>query len=173
LQKNLGVDSTGRPMSFVPSIIALSAMAAVALVITLARGGINADPAALRSAVRTAVLAIACQVLHFAEEAGGGLNRRLPEFFGLDPVAMNSFVGVNLVALAVWVLSVVALRGRISAALFPLWFLAVASVSNALLHPALAVAARGYFPGVLTAPVVGVAGAFLLRGLGRITGDSK
>ena len=160
-------------MSFVPSIIALSAMAAVALVITLARGGINADPAALRSAVRIAVLAIACQVLHFAEEAGGELNRRFPEFFGLDPVAMDSFVGVNLVALAVWVLSVVALRGRVSAALFPLWFLAVASVSNALLHPALAIATRGYFPGVLTSPAVGLAGLFLLRGLARITGDSK
>ena len=53
-------------MSFVPSIIALSAMAAVALVITVARGGINTDPAALRSAARMAVLAIACQGLHFA-----------------------------------------------------------------------------------------------------------
>jgi hypothetical protein len=160
-------------MSFVPSIVALSAMAAVALVITLAHGGIKADPAALRSAVRTALLAIVCQVLHFAEEAGGELNRRFPELFGLDPVAMDSFVGVNLVALAVWVLSVAALRSRISAALFPLWFLAVASVSNALLHPALAIAARGYFPGVLTAPVVGVAGVFLFRRLARITGDSK
>jgi len=54
-------------------------------------------------------------------------------------------------------------------ALFPLWFLAAASVSNALLHPALAIATGGYFPGVLTSPVVGVAGLFLLRGLARIT----
>ena len=66
-------------------------------------------------------------------------------------------------------LSVPALMARISAALFPLWFLAVASVSNALLHPALAIATGGYFPGVLTSPVVGTAGFFLLRGLIRIT----
>ncbi len=156
-------------MSFVPSIIALSAMAAVALMVTIARGGINADQAALRSAVRMAILAIVCQILHFAEEAGGELNRRFPEFFGLDPVAMDAFVSVNLVALAVWALSVPALLARVSAALFPLWFLAVASVSNALLHPALAIATGGYFPGVLTSPVVGVAGLFLLRGLARIT----
>ena len=157
-------------MSFVPSIIALSAMALVALVITVVRGAINAEAAALRSAVRMAILAIVCQGLHFAEEAGGGLNLRLPEFFGLEPIAMDSFVSVNLVALAVWVLCVPALTARVSAALFPLWFLAVASVSNALLHPALAIAAGGYFPGVLTSPVVGVAGLFLLRGLARITG---
>lgn len=157
-------------MSFVPSIIALSAMAAVALAITVARGGINADPPALRSVARMAILAIVCQILHFAEEVGGGLNRRLPEFFGLDTVTMESFVGVNLVALAIWMLSVPALMARISAALFPLWFLAVASVSNALLHPALAMATGGYFPGVLTSPVVGVAGLFLLGGLARITG---
>ena len=63
-------------MSFVPSIIALSTMAVVALVITVARGGINADPAALRSAARTAIFAILCQILHFAEEAGCCQSRR-------------------------------------------------------------------------------------------------
>lgn len=157
-------------MSFVPSIIALSAMAAVALVITLVRGGINADPTSLRRAVRLATLAIACQVLHFAEEVGGELNLHLPGVFGLDPMTMASFVSVNVVALAVWVLSVFALRARVSAALLPLWFLAVASVSNGLFHPALAIATGGYFPGVLTSPVVGVAGLFLLGGLARITG---
>lgn len=82
---------------------------------------------------------------------------------------MNTFVSVNLVALAIWVLAVPVLMARSSAALFPLWFLAVASVSNAVLHPALAIADGGYFPGVLTSPVVGVAGLFLLRGLARIT----
>lgn len=156
-------------MSLVPSIIALSAMAAVALVVTVARGGINAEPAALGSAVRMAMLAIACQGLHFAEEAGGELNRRLPELFRLDPITMGTFASINLVAIAVWMLCVPALAARVSAALFPLWFLAVASVLNALLHPALAIAEGGYFPGVFTSPVVGVAGIFLLRALARIT----
>lgn len=160
-------------MSFVPSIIALSAMAAVALAITVVRGGIHGDSAALRSAVRLAILGVVCQTAHFAEEAATGLNRRFPELFGLAPVSMESFVTVNVVALAVWVLSVPALRGRLSGALFPLWFLAVASVSNAFLHPALAVATGGYFPGLVSSPVVGVAGFFLLRGLARITGAPR
>lgn len=156
-------------MSLFPSIIALSTMAVVALVITVARGGINADSAALHSAARMAILAIVCQVLHFAEEVGGELNHRLPEYFGFDPIAMETFLGINVVALMVWALSVPALMARVSAALFPLWFLAVASVSNALLHPALAIAISGYFPGVLTSPLMGAAGLLLMRGLARIT----
>lgn len=156
-------------MGFVPSVIALCAMAAVALVVTIVRGGLDADSAALGGAVRVAILTIACQVLHFAEETRGELNRRLPELFELEPVAMSSFVSLNLVAIAVFLLSVAALRAGVSAALFPLWFLAVASVFNALLHPALAFAAGGYFPGLFTSVVVGVAGLLLLRGLARIT----
>jgi hypothetical protein len=156
-------------MSFVPSIIALSAMAAAALFVTIVRGGIHADSRALRSAVGLSILGIVCQIGHFAEEAATGLNRRFPEFFGLDPVAMESFVTVNVVALAIWTLSVLALAGGSSAGLFPLWFLGVASLSNAFLHPALSVATGGYFPGLITSPIVGAAGFFLLRGLARIT----
>jgi len=159
-------------MSFVPSLVALSAMAAVALWITIARGGIRADADALSSAVRLATLAVAGQIAHFGEEAAGGLNRRLPELFGLEPVSMDAFVSVNLVALGIWALSVVALAGRspvARVALFPLWFLGVASVSNAVLHPALALAAGGAFPGLWTSPVVGVTGVLLLRALARIT----
>lgn len=157
-------------MSFVPSIVALSAMAAVALFVTVVRGGIHADEVELRSAVRASVLAILCQTAHFAEEVATGLNRRFPAVFGLPPVSIDAFVSVNVVALAVWVLCLPALAGRSSGALFPLWFLAVASLSNAVLHPALSAVTGGYFPGLFTSPLVGVAGYFLLRGLARITG---
>lgn len=156
-------------MSFLPSIVALSAMGVVALWITATRGGIRPGP--VSGAVGAAAVAIVLQTAHFAEEATQGLNRRLPELFGLAPVSLESFVTVNVVALAIWVLSTAALAGRSSAALFPLWFLAVASVSNAVLHPALALAAGGYFPGLVTSPIVGIAGLFLLRSLARITGS--
>lgn len=76
---------------------------------------------------------------------------------------------INAVALAIWVIAVVALALRSSAALFPLWFLGIASMSNALLHSALSVAAGGCFPGLVTSPIVGVSGFFLFRHLTRIT----
>ena len=98
-----------------------------------------------------------------------GLNRRFPECFGLAPVPMESFVAINLVALSIWLLSVFALAMGASVALFPLWFLGVASVANAFLHPALALASGGYFPGLFTSPVVGGSGVLLLSRLSRIT----
>lgn len=156
-------------MSFFPSIVALSSMAVVAMCLTIVRGGIRADATTLRHAAYIALLATGLQVGHFLEEAGMGLNRRFPEFFGLAPVPMESFVSINLVAIAIWVIAVFALSQGASVALFPLWFLGVACVSNAFLHPALAIASGGYFPGLFTSPVVGVAGVLLLRRLIRIT----
>ena len=145
-------------------------MAAVAVYLTIARGGIRADATALRHAAYVALLATVLQVGHFLEEAGMGLNRRFPEFFGLAPVSMESFVTVNVVALAIWVISVIALSQGASLALFPLWFLGVACVANAVLHPGLSLVSGGYFPGLFTSPLVGGAGVLLLRRLVSMTG---
>ena len=76
-------------MSFLPSIVALSMMAAVAVYLTITRGGIRADATALRHGAYVALLATVLQVGHVLEEAGMGLNRRFPEFFGLAPVPME------------------------------------------------------------------------------------
>lgn len=156
-------------MSYLPSIVALSAMAVVALGIAIARGGIRAEGPALRRAVVVAILAILAQIAHFGEELAMDLSRALPGFFGLQPMPDSVFVAINLVALAVWALCIPVLAARHWAALFPLWFLAVASVANAVLHPLLALAVGGYFPGVWTAPLVGLAGVLLLRSLSGAT----
>jgi len=44
---------------------------------------------------------------------------------------------------------------------FPIWCFAIAAIVNGIAHPLLAVAARGYFPGLITSPVVGVVGVLL------------
>ena len=58
---------------------------------------------------------------------------------------------------------------RRQVALFPLWFLGIASVANGLIHPLLALNAGGYFPGLVTSPLVGAVGALLLARLSRVT----
>lgn len=58
------------------------------------------------------------------------------------------------------------------AALFPLWFLGIAGVANGVAHPALSIRTGGYFPGLVTAPLVGIAGALLIRRLLAVTGDT-
>ena len=88
---------------------------------------------------------------------------------GLSPWSPRFFVSFNLFWIALWALSLWALSARKRAALFPLWFLGIASVANGVFHPALAFRAGGYFPGLLTSTFVGVAGGWLLRCLFLLT----
>ncbi len=57
-------------------------------------------------------------------------------------------------------------------AFFPVWFFAIAAIVNGVAHPLPAVAARGYFPGLITSPVVGVVGVLLWLRLVAVTRSS-
>lgn len=150
----------------------LSVAAVIALLLTLARDGVVASPVQLRAAVRIAVAAILVQTAHFAEELATGFQQRFPELLGLTPWSLRFFVTFNLIWLGAWVLSVFGLAARRRVALFPLWFLGLGCVANGIAHPLFALRTGGYFPGLVTSPVVGVAGVLLLRRLSRVTGDS-
>jgi uncharacterized protein with HXXEE motif len=147
----------------------LSVAAVIALILTLARDGIGASQTRLRSAVRLAIAAILVQSAHFAEELATGFHQRFPELLGLAPWSVRFFVSFNLIWLAAWVLGVFGLAARWRVALFPLWFLGLGCVVNGIAHPLFSLRTGGYFPGLVTSPLVGVAGVLLLRGLSRVT----
>jgi len=48
---------------------------------------------------------------------------------------------------------------------FALWFLAIASMANGIVHPLFAFAIGDYFPGLWTSPFVGILGVVLFRTL--------
>ena len=114
-------------------------------------------------------LAILTQCVHFLEEFRSHFFIRFPEAFGLQPVTETVFVSFNLTWLAIWVIALLAVRGGLVIAVCPLWFLGLAMVLNLLAHPILALRSGGYFPGLLTAPLVGVFGVLLIRELVRAT----
>lgn len=147
----------------------LSVAAVIALLLTLFRGGVEASGRELRTAICLASITTLIQAGHFAEEWATGFHRRFPELLSLSPWSTEFFVSFNLVWLVVWGLSLWGLSARRRIALFPLWFLGIAGVVNGLAHPALSLRAGGYFPGLATSPLVGVAGIVLLRQLGMIT----
>ena len=151
----------------------LSVAAVIALLLTLARGGVEADPARLRSTVRVAVGAILCQSAHFSEELATGFHQRFPELLGLAPWSLRFFVPFNLIWLALWTLSVFGLAARRRVALFPLWFLGLGCVANGTAHPLFSLRTGGYFPGLVTSPCVGIAGVLLLQRLARVTGTAS
>jgi hypothetical protein len=61
------------------------------------------------------------------------------------------------------------LRSGVRLLMFPLWFLAIAMMVNGVAHPLLGLDARGYFPGLATAPALGVVGAMLWMRLLSLT----
>jgi hypothetical protein len=147
----------------------LWAAAVVALYLTLARPAIDVSGMRLRAAVRLAIIAVLAQAAHFAEELATGFHQRFPELLGLTPWPVGFFVSFNLFWLVIWGLSIRGLTERCWCALFPLWFLAIASVANGLAHPLLSLRDDGYFPGLVSSPFVGIAGILLLRCLFQLT----
>ncbi len=109
-----------------------------------------------------ALLAVAVQCLHFVEEFVTGFYVHYPRLLGLDPWTPSFFVAFNLGWIAIWCLAVAGLQREMRVALVPIWFLALASVVNAVAHPGMAVAVEGYFPGLWTSPVCGVVGVVLV-----------
>ncbi len=156
-------------LRFLPSAVVLGAAAMVALFLTLTRGWAAECGRYVRGAVQVALVATLFQAVHFTEELATGFHQRLPALFGLGPISVPVFVAFNVGWLVVWGLSVWGLAGRYRLALFPLWFLAIGSITNGVAHPLLSVWAGGYFPGVLTSPVVGVLGIVLLKRLRMVT----
>ena len=105
---------------------------------------------------------LALQVLHFSEEYLHGFHRRFPELLGLAAWPEAFFVTFNVTWLALWSAAIAGLDRFPRAALLALWFLGIAAAGNGLAHPALALAAAGYFPGLWSSAFVGIAGLLLV-----------
>ncbi len=118
---------------------------------------------------RIATIAIVAQAGHFGEEYLQQFYVRFPVQLGLAPWSEAFFVSFNIVWLAAWVLAIASLINFPRPAAFPLWFLAIASVANGVVHPLLSLAVGGYFPGLWSSPVVGILGVVLVSALASAT----
>lgn len=151
--------------SILVGTIPIDVMTGVAVWLTVSRGARSAG----RGTVVLAGLAIGVQGVHFLEEYFTGFYVRYPELLGLSPWPAEFFVGFNVAWIAVWCATLPGVRVGCRAAYFPVWLLAVAGIVNGVAHPLLAVAVGGYFPGLVTSPVIGVLGLLLFVRLGRDT----
>jgi hypothetical protein len=155
--------------SILPSAAILGLFALVAGALSLARAPAEEDGPRTRDAVRASAAAVVAQGAHFAEELVTGFPERFPALFGLGPMPLWFFVSFNVAWLVVWSLCARGLAGGGRAVLFPLWFLGIGCVGNGVAHPSFSVLAGGYFPGLVTSPVVAFLGVALLRSLARVT----
>jgi len=144
--------------SILTGTAALTVGAVVSLVLTILR---QPQRVGREQTVRVFLLGLAVQSLHFMEEFVTHFEDRFPALLGLSAWSENFFVAFNLIWMSVWILSAVGLQRGNRMALFPVWFFAIACVANGVAHPVLAVAAHGYFPGLITSPLLGVLGVLL------------
>ena len=158
-------------LSVLPSVAILGLVAIVAALLAQRRV-LPVDAAKERiSASKVLGIATAIQSAHFVEELVTGFHARFPALVGLDPMPLSFFVSFNLVWIAIWVISIPFLRLGRKPALFAAWFLAIAGALNGVAHPMMAIASGGYFPGLFTSPIIGVAGVILWQRLKKATSE--
>ena len=146
---------------------ALWVAACVALWLTGSRSLKAAD--AGREVLSPFVIGLVLQTAHFLEENSTGFRELFPARLGLAPWPSAFFLTFNLAWLAIWIVSAFGLRSGSRAALFPAWFFALAAMANGIAHPVLAWQTGGYFPGLYTSPLLGIAGVWLFTKLIGVT----
>jgi len=147
--------------SFLPSLAVLGPAAIAALVLAVRRRSPPERASERAVAARVLALCVAVQILHFTEESLGGFPERLGDALGLPGMPPSFFFGFNLAWIGIWVASVRGVRSGRTEAFFAAWFLAIAGMVNGVAHPLLAVAAGGYFPGLLSSPIIAAVSAWL------------
>ena len=134
---------------------------AVAALLTLLRGPLDVSAFQRERLERSFLAGLAVQCLHFGEEFLAGFHQRFPPLFGLAAWSPGFFVAFNLFWIAVWLLSLAALRQGRRLALWPISFYVLAMLLNGVAHPVLAAMEGGYFPGLLTAPLAAAMGVWV------------
>jgi hypothetical protein len=143
--------------------------AAGATWLTFGRRIKDKSPAPRDRTVALFMIGLAAQCLHFAEEFYTRFEDRFPALLNLSPWPPNFFVLFNMSWLSLWILSAIGLRNEWRIALLPVWLFALSSILNGIGHPLLSIIGHGYFPGLLTSPLVGLIGLLLLRALLHLT----
>lgn len=156
-------------LSLLPSAVVLGLVALAALRFAAMRWSPPGMADARGEAARALAVATGVQGVHFIEEATFGLESQLGELLGIPGMPRLFFLTFNVTWLAIWVAAVPGVRSGRATAYFASWFLAIAGTVNGIAHPALAVAARAYFPGLVSSPAIGAVSVWLLLKLRRAT----
>ena len=101
------------------------------------------------------LLAVSIQLIHMSEEYAFGFPLRFSVLFDAREWTLHSFLMVFVFAFgAVWVAAAAGMLYRIRIANYFVWFYALgAGLMNAIAHFVFPILARGYFPGLYSAPL--------------------
>lgn len=145
----------------------------VALVLSVVRPPRDLELDDRTKLVGVFLLGISCQCAHFIEEFTTGFHMLFPPLFGLTPISAELFVGFNVFWLGIWAIAAFGVIRNSRVAYFPVWFFGLAMCLNGIAHPLLSVWQSGYFPGLVTSPVVGIMGLMITRNLIQSTEQAR
>lgn len=118
-------------------------------------------------------VALGAYVIHRIDEEVSGFVPAIEELTGAEPVALTSPLSLGIAGLSVmWMLSPVLLRWRYPLGAYGAWTLFAGFGVLELAHfvfPLLTPGGYGYFPGMVTAPLIIAAGWWGLLRLWRLT----
>ena len=156
-------------LSALPSVVALGVVMWIAARLAGSRPSHAGLVQERDRASRALAIATTVQAVHFVEEWATGFHASFPGLFGQEPMPLWLFVGFNLACLAAWGASVPVLQSAQKLAFGAAWFLALAAMLNGIAHPIMAIVTAGYFPGLVTSPLIGLGGLYLWQQLTRTT----
>ena len=155
-------------MNYLPSIIILGVLACGAWRLAASRA-VSTDKRGRKAAAVMLLIATLVESAHFTEELARAFHVAFPAVFGQPPIPMAFFMAFNMVWLILWLASVPGVNAGHRGAMFTAWFLALAGMLNGIAHPLLAAYVGGYFPGLVTSPLIGFAGLLLWQRLRQTT----
>lgn len=116
------------------------------------------------------LVALAVQMLHFAEEYVTGFYDKFPALFGAPGYSRETFVLFNMGAYCAFVIGALIIQKKLRAPMMiPLFFISYGVIGNAITHAIFAISVGGYFPGLYTSLAYWVLAPALLRALWRTT----
>jgi len=144
-----------------PAIVFLDIGLVIAFLVWVAQKKATAEP----DIVGLYLAAVSIQCIHFLEEYLTGIQTEFPKPFGYI-WSDQQFVTLNLVWLAVFVVTGVGVHYKIRLSYLVVYYFAIiGGIANGLAHPLLSLMKGGYFPGLFTSPFVLIVGLALLRRL--------
>lgn len=113
------------------------------------------------------LLALAVQLIHFAEEYTFGFQVRIVDVLpAMPPFDQTTFVVFNMVAYAIFLLGGIGVFYKVRSSMLIVWFFSIVFLANSVWHLLLAVWVGGYFPGLYTSIPGWLFGPLLLNRIG-------
>lgn len=148
--------------SFLSSVLLFIPVFVVSLFVTIKLSGQNDFPSG--KFLVFYLIALAVQMLHFAEEVVMDFHIRLPALLGQEPYSLNALIIFNMVAYFFFILGGIAIYlKKMQFMVIPVFYIMMGVVVNAGGHILLALYTGGYFPGLWTALILAFLAPFVIR----------